>query len=165
MWKFRRRNSRLAERPQPVHKNEPRQNPASSESVSSHKRRKAISVARVRFGIGIEDPKHLTRRCIRGIEEPSAVAEEDQVACDCHARVGRSSQYRYCPGSGSRSWVYRSADAVIHARWSLVHIIRVAVNGLLDHCRRFAAKARRRLKCSSGTARLIRGSRPIRRRA
>ena len=49
---------------------------------------RGISAARVGHGRGIEDPQDLTRRCSRGIEEPGAVAEEDQVACYCHARVG-----------------------------------------------------------------------------
>ena len=49
---------------------------------------RGICAARVGHGQGIEDPQDLTRRRTRGIEEPGAVAEEDQVACHGHARVG-----------------------------------------------------------------------------
>ena len=73
-----------------------------------------ISATRVGHGRSIEDPQDLSCRRRRAIEDPRAVAEEDQVASHGHARVGCRTKRGDRPGDLSRKCVYRSVNAVMH---------------------------------------------------
>src|ERR1700747_2926341 len=83
-------------------------------SVDDINGRRGICAARIGHLGCIEGPQDLTRPGIRGMEEPAAFAEEDQVAGHSHARVGSSASYGNFPGDLSRTRVDRSVNAVIH---------------------------------------------------
>src|SRR6201993_5440710 len=82
-------------------------------SVDDIKGGRSISAARIGHGRGIEGPQDFARPGIRGMEEPVAFAEENQVAGYSHTRVGSKVIDGNLPSDLSRDSVYRSVDAVV----------------------------------------------------